>query len=227
MCRVAGGFGGFDDEALGFYDGLEADNSKAYWTARQDVYERAVRAPMLALIAALEPEFGEIKFFRPYRDVRFSADRSPYKTSAAAVTRSPDGVGSYYLQLSADGLLTAGGYYGMSRGQLERYRDAVLRDRSGEPLAGIVGALAAAGCELHGEQLKRAPRGVDPGHPRIDLLRRKGIAAGERHGAPDWLGTPAALERIRASWRRYAPLTEWLGRHVGPDDPAERLSSPS
>src|ERR1051325_11884594 len=74
-------FRGWPAEALEFYEGLEADNSKTYWTAHKTVYDEKVHAPMLALLAELEPEFGAGKIFRPYRDVRFSADKSPYKTA--------------------------------------------------------------------------------------------------------------------------------------------------
>jgi uncharacterized protein (TIGR02453 family) len=213
-------FAGFPDEALDFYDGLEADNSRAYWTDHAEVYESAVRAPMLALIAAVEPEFGAVKFFRPQRDLRFSADKTPYKTHAGAVTHGEAGF-SHYVQISAAGLMAAGGCYRMSKDQLERYRAAVDDEKTGPPLAKIVKNLEAAGFTLHGEQLKRAPRGYDPEHPRADLLRRKGLAAFQDHGTPDWLGTPRALEAVVGTWRATAPLSGWLSRHVGAPEPVE------
>ena len=74
---------------------------------------------------------------------------------------------------------------------------------------------------LHGEELKRVPRGFDAGHPRADLLRRKGVAAFADLGSPDWLGTPAALDHVVATWRRIEPLGTWLGRHVGPPEPVD------
>ncbi|TAL12327.1 MAG: DUF2461 family protein, partial [Frankiales bacterium] len=77
-------FEGFPEEALVFYEGLEADNTKAYWTDHKALYDRTVKAPMEALLAQLEPEFGPATFFRPYRDVRFSKDKTPYKTHAGA-----------------------------------------------------------------------------------------------------------------------------------------------
>jgi uncharacterized protein (TIGR02453 family) len=212
-------FTGFGDEALLFYEGLEADNSRSYWTDQAERYERAVRAPMLALIAALEPEFGPMKFFRPQRDLRFSADKSPYKTTAAAVTRGEAGAASYYVQFSADGLMYAAGYYRTERDQVERYRLAVADDRIGGELARVVRDLEADGYELTGETLKRAPRGFDPDHPRVDLLRRKSIAAVRHEGVQEWVGTPECLDRIVAGWRRMRPLAEWLEQHVGPPDP--------
>lgn len=77
-------FRGWPEEALEFYEGLSADNSKTYWTAHKEVYETKVRAPMEELLAALEPEFGSGRIFRPYRDVRFSKDKTPYQTHIAA-----------------------------------------------------------------------------------------------------------------------------------------------
>ncbi len=109
-------FEGWPEDALDFYDGLEADNSKAYWLAHKDVYETCVLAPMAALLAELEPEHGETKIYRPYRDVRFSKDKSPYKTAIGAH------VGDGYIQLSAAGLAAGSGMYGMATDQLERYR---------------------------------------------------------------------------------------------------------
>jgi uncharacterized protein (DUF2461 family) len=82
-------FTGFRDEAFAFYDGLRADNSKTYWTAHKHVYDECVRGPMQALLDSLAPAFGgEATLFRPYRDVRFSADKSPYKTAQGGFVAS-------------------------------------------------------------------------------------------------------------------------------------------
>ena len=78
-------FRGWPAEALDFFEGLEADNSKTYWLQNKDVYEDTVRAPMESLLEELGQEWGEGKIFRPYRDIRFSSDKSPYKTNIAAV----------------------------------------------------------------------------------------------------------------------------------------------
>jgi uncharacterized protein (TIGR02453 family) len=220
-------FTGFPDEAIGFFDGLEADNSKAYWADRKVVYERAVREPMLALLAALEAEFGAAKLFRPYRDVRFSADKSPYKTHQGAVVGTGTMQGTLYVQISADGLMVGGGCYRMARDQLARYRAAVEDDATGAPLVALVADLRAQGFELAGECLRRAPRGVDPAHPRVDLLKHKGIAALVHHGSPRWLSTPKALDRVAQGWRAIAPFNAWLGAHVGPAQPLEDGRAPA
>jgi uncharacterized protein (TIGR02453 family) len=215
------GFAGFPDEALLFYEGLEADNSKAYWADQRDRYERAVKAPLLALLAGLEPEFGPGKLFRPYRDIRFSADKTPYKTHAGAVVGTGDAGGALYVQVSAEGLMLGGGYYHLAPDQLSRYRESVLTDRSGKRLAAEVESLTGEGWSLIGERLSRAPRGIDPQHPRIELLRHKGIAAMSDLGTPEWLGSAACLDQVAEHWRRLSGLLGWLHQQVGPTEHAE------
>ena len=114
-------FRGWRPEALEFFEGLETDNSKAYWQAHRSTYETEVLAPMEELLAELEPEWGEGRIFRPYRDIRFSADKSPYKTNIAAM------VGPGYVHLSADGLGAGMGMYHMAPDQLERFRDVLAK----------------------------------------------------------------------------------------------------
>jgi uncharacterized protein (TIGR02453 family) len=222
-------FTGFGAEALGFYAGLEADNSKAYWTDHRERYERAVREPMLALLADLEPEFGPARLFRPYRDVRFSADKSPYKTHQGAVVAHPGGAGAWYVRVAATGIAVGGGVMNLDADRLAAYRAAVDADRSGRALAAIVTTLTGAGFETVGDTLIRAPRGFDPTHPRIDLLRHKTIALVLDHGDPDWFTTPTCRDEVAAVWREIDPFLAWFGKHVGPDpddDPARARPRP-
>src|SRR5579862_2203079 len=100
-------FGGWPEEALTFYEGLEADNSKPYWTAHKAVYDAAVHAPMAELVEELAAELGgEAKIFRPYRDIRFSNDKTPYKTHIGATIGE-----NAYVQFSADGLGSGAGMW--------------------------------------------------------------------------------------------------------------------
>lgn len=211
-------FSGFPEAALIFYEGLEADNSKTYWTDHRSTYDEHVLAPMQALLADLGDEFGEPKIFRPYRDVRFSKDKTPYKTHIGAVLRPASGGGGRYVQVSADGLLTAGGYFGMDSSQIERYRRAVADDVPGPRLQKVVDKLLKAGHELGGERLKTTPRGYPADHPRIELLRHKGIYARRAWEPESWLQTAKALEIVRGAWRDYTPLSDWLGSNVGGSD---------
>jgi uncharacterized protein (TIGR02453 family) len=209
-------FAGWPAEALEFFAGLETDNSKSYWQAHRDVYESAVKAPFLALAAEVEREFGTLHLFRPYRDVRFARDKSPYKTSAAAVTEGPGGAG-YYVQISAEGLLVASGYYVLAADQLERWRRSVADARTGARLAREVERMRAKRYEIAAhESLKSAPRGYPKDHPRVDLLRSKGLTVGRTFAPARWLHTKRALDRIVEVWRDAAPVNRWLDRHVGP-----------
>jgi uncharacterized protein (TIGR02453 family) len=208
-------FTGFPAEALEFYEGLLADNSKAYWTAHRDTYETCVREPMAALISDLEAEFGPGHLFRPYRDVRFARDKSPYKTAQGAFVSVDEGVG-YYLQLDANGLYVGGGFHHHAPDQVERYRAAVDAETSGKRLETIVADVTEAGFEVGGEKLKTRPRGYDPDHPRMELLRHKSLTAGRALGGEPWLGTPAAGTVVREHWRALRPLIDWIATHVGP-----------
>ena len=209
-------FRGWPAEAFEFFEGLEADNSKAYWRAHVAEWDANVKAPMQELLAELAPEFGEGKLSRPYRDLRFSPDKRPYKTEIYAVL---GGVG--YVQLSAYGLRAGRGFYMMDAAQLERYRQAVLGDGTGDELAGIVAAAEKKGLEVASlETLKTAPRGYPKDHPRADLLRRKGLFVWKGWPAAPWMGTKAAKTRIVAVMHDAEPLVRWLETNVGPGSPA-------
>jgi uncharacterized protein (TIGR02453 family) len=204
-------FKGWPAEAIEFFEGLEADNTKTYWQAHKDVYDTKVRGPMDQLLADLGPEFGEGKVFRPYRDVRFSADKSPYKTAIAA-TLSEGG----YVSFSADGLGVGSGMYMMAPDQLDRYRRAVADDRTGRELEAIVAKGKKAGVEISGhETLKTVPRGYPKDHPRVDLLRNKGLVAWRHWPVGRWLGTAAAKDRVVKLFRDARPMNAWLEANVG------------
>lgn len=203
-------FRGWKAEALEFFEGLEAENSKAYWERNKAVYADLVRAPMDELLAELEPEWGEARVFRPYRDVRFSADKSPYKTAIGAT------IGDGYVQLSAAGLAAGSGMWEMAADQLERYRQAVVDDRTGTELADTVARTREAGLDVTGHgQLKTAPRGYPKDHPRIELLRYKGLVAWREWPAGPWLGTKKAKARVVEFLERSRPIGEWLRANVG------------
>jgi len=210
-------FRGWKVEALEFFEGLEADNSKAYWQGHKDVYDHVVRAPMEELLAELEPTWGEGRIFRPYRDIRFSRDKSPYKTAIGAT------IGDGYVQLDARGLAVGSGMWEMASDQLERYRAAVSEDRSGEELAGLVTDARAKGLDVMGHGvLKTAPKGYPKDHPRIELLRFKGLIAWREWPAGAWLGTKRAKDRVVEFLQLSRPLSGWLRINVGPSTMPER-----
>jgi uncharacterized protein (TIGR02453 family) len=210
-------FSGWPEEALDFYDGLAADNSKTYWTAHRGVYDELVLGPMAELVDELGAEFGDTKIFRPYRDVRFSPDKTPYKTHIGAM------VGSGYVQLSAHGLAAGDGMYVMAPDQLDRYRQAVASDRTGPELEQVIATVEKAGIGVSGrDSLKSAPRGYPADHPRIGLLRHKGLVAWQEWPAGAWLGTAEAKDRVVTFLRTTQPLSDWLAEQVGPSRVPER-----
>jgi uncharacterized protein (TIGR02453 family) len=209
-------FSGWPAEAVEFYEGLQADNTKTYWTAHKPVYDASVHAPMVELLAELAPEFGPGRISRPYRDVRFSADKSPYKTGIYATLE-----GGGYVSFSAGGLSAGIGYYMMAADQLDRYRRAVADDARGADLVGIVDRLTAKQVEVGGPgSLKSAPKGYPRDHPRIELLRHKSLIAWRHWPAAAWLGTAAAKRRVVDFLRVAAPLQAWLDEQVGPSTAA-------
>ncbi len=206
-------FAGFPVSALDFYDDLEVDNTKSYWEKHKATYAESVKAPMTALCAALAPEFGDAKVFRPYRDVRFAKDKTPYKTHQGAFVAAGPATG-WYVEISARGLRVGAGFYEASGARLASIRGAMAHDITGPQLERLVAEYERDGWEIGGEQLKTSPRGYDADHPRIDLLRRKQLFVGRPHGF-DNLDEPAVLDRVRDDWRALRPLVEWIAAHAG------------
>jgi uncharacterized protein (TIGR02453 family) len=210
-------FTGFPAAGLDFYDDLEVDNTKSYWEKHKAVYAEAVKAPMTALCAALEQEFApdgqSAKIFRPYRDVRFAKDKTPYKTHQGAFVRVGDATG-WYVELSPRGIRTGGGFYEASGPRLAAFREAVAHDRFGPELEQILSKLEKGGFEIGGDRLKTTPRGYAADHPRIELLRHRSLTAGHPLGFEPVIHTPQVLDLVRDDWRAMRPLVEWCGRHT-------------
>ncbi|HEX3087399.1 MAG TPA: DUF2461 domain-containing protein [Ilumatobacteraceae bacterium] len=208
-------FTGFPEEAIRFYEGLIADNSRTYWLANKPVFDRCVKAPMIALLEALD-DFGPFHVFRPNKDVRFAKDKTPYKDHIGAYGESEGGAG-YYVHFSATGMLAGSGYYHMASDQLDRFRHALDSDKIGGEIVAITDSLAKKGLEFSAiGSLKTAPRGYARDHPRIELLRRKGLVGTRKWEPAKWMQTKAVVQRVREAWEAGAPMNAWLDAHVGP-----------
>lgn len=202
-------FHGFPVAALDFYDDLEMDNTRSFWEAHKDVWQSAVKEPMTALAAELEPEFGPAKVFRPYRDVRFAKDKTPYKTHQGCFVAVAPATG-YYMEISARGFRVGCGFYEAESKRLAAFRAAVADERRGTELERLVAHLRDEGWEIDGDRLKTAPRGYDREHPRIELLRHKQLFAGRSYGFEDDAINADLVHRVRADWRTLKPLVDWL-----------------
>jgi uncharacterized protein (TIGR02453 family) len=156
------------------------------------------------------------KVFRIHRDVRFSADKTPYKTSVSGVivarrggkvTEAPAAV---YVQLGLESFVGAG-LYMMDKPALARYRAALIDEKRGAEVAKMLRGLEKKGFTASaGEELKSAPRGIDPAHPRIDLLKKKGLVVSFPPIPEGSVGKRAFLDWVVAEAKRAAPLVSWL-----------------
>ncbi|MGZ8805351.1 MAG: DUF2461 domain-containing protein, partial [Microbacterium sp.] len=200
-------FGGLHPDAPAFFRELAADNTKAWWTANHERYSAHVRGPFEALAAELEPEFGDLKIFRPYRDVRFSADKTPYKLHIGMVSRSPI---AHYLQLSASGLLVGGGVYDVPPAALARFREIVDDPRLSAGLDAVLHDTREEGfAPMTDDALRTAPRGYSVEHPRIDLLRLRHLAIGREDALGDWMWSPDAFDIVSDAWRSVSTWCRW------------------
>jgi uncharacterized protein (TIGR02453 family) len=211
-------FLGFGPEVFEWFAGLERDNSKAYFTASRQRYEADVRGGLQAMLDELSQTFGgEVKLFRQQNNMRFApAGSPPYKTRTYGLLHGVAGpAAGLYAQLSAQGLYAGTGYHQLALDQLERFRAAIVDDRSGPRLADLAASARAEGLEVVGESLRTAPRGYPREHPRGELLRYKALVAGRSLPGATGIGRDTALEHVAASWRAAEPLNAWLDEHVG------------
>ncbi len=224
-------FEGFADAKLSFFRALAKHQDRDWFAAHKHEYEEGWLAPMHALLGEarelLAPAYGKLQLAEPkvmriYRDVRFSKDKSPYKTyiggGVSLLGRGNLGEAPAALYLHAGlemdggraGCFGAAGMYGMMPDALARFREALLDDRRGGAIAAVVAQLEKKGFRVTAmETTKKVPRGVDPDHPRAELLKKKGLVV--------TFEAPAASipKRALLSWavgqaRAAIPLVEWL-----------------
>ncbi len=197
---------------------LAKNNEREWFQANKARYEKDVRDPMLAFIAALAPKLGKLSphfkvdarpvggsLFRIHRDVRFAADKSPYKTHVAAHFSHLRGEGpGFYVSLEPKESYGGAGLWRPEPGPLAHVRTALMA-------APAEWKKAVKGIELDGESLKRPPRGIDPDHALIEDLKRKDFVSGEPFTEAQVLA-PDFLERYVAACKARAPLVRFLCR---------------
>jgi uncharacterized protein (TIGR02453 family) len=222
-----------------FLRALKRNNRREWFQPRKHLYEQQVKEPMLELVTALNGDF--MKFapdfvtepkkavFRIYRDTRFSADKTPYKTHVAASfwRRGSDytGAGGFYFSVSHDQIEVAGGIWHPSPETMLLVRThiaasypemrRILANKKSRKLVG----------DLQGDELTRAPKGFNPEHPALDLIKKK-----------DWIldtaldstlaTTPKLYREIVERFRAIAPLIEYLNRPlIGRKPPRESMEA--
>ena len=220
-------FTGMPDEGLAFLEDLEERNTRAFFEANKAVFRDQVQAPFAALVEAAAarlrrsvPGIGQPKLFRIYRDLRFSKDKTPYKTSLSASipSRVPGdgdrpGVGTgYYLNVGPAGLYVASGLYHPAREDLGRLRTAIADQGTGPELEAILRRAAGKGLEPWLDPLQRMPRDWPADHPRAGLLKARSLVLNRRHGRAPWLSTAELLDHLLADWKAMIPFNRWLER---------------
>lgn len=207
------GFAGLDADAPRFFAELTADNTREWWNANKQRYDAAVRAPFEQLATELEPEFGPLKIFRPYRDVRFSPDKNPYKLHIGMVSQAPI---AYYVQLSEAGMLVGGGVFDVPGPALARFRELVADDRRGPQIEAVLAPLAGEDLTLMADDaLRTAPRGYPVDHPRIELLRLKRLAVARADPLADWMWTSDVFDIVSEAWRAVSAWNRWIAENLG------------
>jgi uncharacterized protein (TIGR02453 family) len=220
-------FAGMPDDGLAFLEDLEERNTKEFFDANKAVFRERVQAPFAALVEAAAdrlrgevPDIGTPKLFRIYRDLRFSKDKTPYKTSmsASVPSRTPvegDGPGvatGYYVNVGPAGLYTASGLYHPDRADLLRVRAAIAEEDSGTELEAILAEAADRGLVPWLDPLQRTPKPWPPDHPRAHLLRGRSLVLNRQHERAPWLQTPELLDHLLADWKAMIPFNRWLER---------------
>ena len=219
-------FEGFADRDARFFRALARNQRREWFEAHRREYEQGWLAPMKALLAEVRDRIDGLfphhplaapKVFRIHRDVRFSKDKSPYKTHIGGYVaidgqgQGPSAPAALYLHLGAREVFVAAGQYMMEPEQLTRFRAAVVDEQQGGALAAILQRLTRAGFGVGSHDvLQRVPRGLDPGHPRADLLKRKGLIVTFPEPSHDLLVARALVDWLVMRTKRVVPLVEWL-----------------
>ena len=223
-------FEGFADSSARFFHALARNQNRDWFLAHKHEYEQGWAEPMMALLTEVrekvarsysQSEIGEPKVFRIFRDVRFSRDKSPYKTHVAGYLplagtggRLP-GPAALYLHLGTDSYVGAG-HWVMDSDQLARFRAAVLDERRGKEVAAILAKLEKAGFVAGShDTLKKVPRGIDPDHPRAELLKRKGLVVEFPRFARTLIASRGLVDWVAKETKRAAPLVQWLALALG------------
>ena len=207
-------FEGFGPDLVPFYLDLAAHNERDWWHANKERWAEHVGRPMQALAGELEKRYGRVKVFRPYRDVRFSNDKRPIQEHVS-LAAAPDGP-ALYLQISADDVFMAGGYWRPERAHLEAFRRLCDTPARATEIHGLLEELDGSGFEMAEPTLVKAPKGYRSDHPEIDLLRRTSLTVGTHAEPGRWLSSRAALDHITAAWDTIGRWNRWLVDHLPP-----------
>jgi uncharacterized protein (TIGR02453 family) len=206
-----------------FFRDLRRHNDRDWFEAHREVYEECVKAPMLALTAAVSaevtrfaPEYASEPrkaIFRIYRDTRFSNDKTPYKTHTGALLRhanlAKNESASFYFAVSDENIEVAGGNYRPGPEELKLVRAHIAANAARfEKLVNAKARVAQCG-PLQGAELSRPPRGYCTDTPGVEWIRRKQWYCYRELDAGLAL-SGEIVETVVAYFRKIQPLVEFL-----------------
>jgi len=226
-------FEGFHDRDGKFFKALAKNQKKEWFDAHKAEFEDGWNTPMLALMTELRErldsaypdlDLSEPKRFRIYRDVRFSKDKSPYKTHVAGMIGVKTGksvmagpaalyfhVGQADYGGAGSGPFGGAGLWMTDPPALAKLRAAIIDEKRGAELEKILKSLEKKGYTKDAHQvLARVPRGFDPEHPRAELLKLKGLTVSFPKAPADLLTSRKLVDHLAAQGKAVAPLVTWL-----------------
>lgn len=221
------GFRGFPREAVRFYADLARNNNKAWYEEHKPEFTKYVLGPaqdfvydmgeLLKLISPgiiADPRINK-SIFRPYRDTRFSHDKTPYKTHLGIFfwegKRAKMECPGYYFHLEPPTIFLAAGMHCFSKPLLETYRECVVDPKLGKALRKAVDKVCAKpGQAVGGKHYKKTPRGYDSGHENAELLLYNGLYAITESDIPEELSSERFLEYCLERFKNLRPIHEWL-----------------
>ncbi len=220
-------FKGFPRESVAFYADLRENNSKNWFDAHKDSFEKFVMAPARDFVFHMGIRLQDISpqitadprvnksIFRPYRDTRFSKDKTPYKTHLGIFfweghLPKMESAG-YYFHLEPPHLMLAAGIHCFSKRLLEPYRNAVVDPEHGAALSEAIRKVERnKGYAVGGQHYKKTPRGYDPQHNNAELLLYNGLYAATTVPIPDEFFKPDVLDFCFSRFKKMTPLHQWL-----------------
>jgi len=224
-------FNGFPRECVQFYSELALNNNREWFNDHKDDFNKYVMEPaqdfvfeMGKLLQKLSPSIIadprlDKSIFRPYRDTRFSKDKSPYKTHLGIFfwegKRPKMDCPGYYFHLEPPTLFLAAGMHCFSKPLLEAYRDSVVDPKQGKELTKAVKqVLTKPDYSVGGKHYKKTPRGYDAGHENAELLLHNGLYAMTEADIPKQFYSEEILEYCLERFRGLSPIHKWLATMV-------------
>jgi uncharacterized protein (TIGR02453 family) len=222
----------FPSETINFYRDLEQNNNRRWFEAHKQEYLEYVQKPSLAFIAVMGERLKNISpnmvydtrtngagsLMRIYRDIRFSPDKTPYKTNLGIVFWEGKGKKSenpgFYFHVDPRSLGFYCGMYGFSKEVLYKYRETVADDKLGQELVRIINNLYSSGYEVGGEHYKRVPRNYNADHPRAELLKYNTLYCSITDINPALMSQPGFMNVAYGHWEKMAHLHHWLVKVV-------------